>query len=226
MADQPQNNVSRLASVQQAEEQKQTILQFRDEFFNDLLEEWSRPPEAIDRLMGQSDSFFLPDFKNAQLKNNPETVMIKDIRQGLLAVSVTPPQAQFGSGSIRWVYSILQAGDWLRYGILVQGDPKLILQYERHHDHVLSIERIWDRQCDYQFRDSGGLLLEWRFHEPDFYTEYKYRERFKIIARHLHFRLGKIISPLFDESETYSRSEDNGREDLSSGDSDTVFGSP
>ena len=181
--------------------QEKTILALRDEFFNSLIEEWSRPPQEIDRLMGQEDCFYLPDFKKPDLATDPKTVMIKDVERGVLAISVTPEKPHPNSGNIRWVYSIMQAGDWLRYGLLIQGDPRQVIKYERHHEHVLAIEQIWDRPCDHQFRDSAGLLLEWRFTEPDFYKDFMYRERFKIIARHLHFRLGRIMQPLFEDAD-------------------------
>ena len=66
---------------------------------------------------------------------------------------------------------------------------------------MLSVEKIWDRSCDNQVRDAAGLLLEWRFNEPDFYKEFTVRERFIIIARHLHFRLGRIIQTVVQQEE-------------------------
>lgn len=177
-----------------AKDQKENVHSVRLDFFNSLLSEWSRAPAEIDLLMNQEDSYFKPDFAS-HLKDDPGTILIKDVDKGILACSVTPNQED---SPLRWVYSILQAGDWLRYGLLIQGPPKLILQYERHHDNILGIEKIWDRNCEYQFRDAGGLLLEWRFEEPDFYTNYACRERFVIIARHLHLRIGKILHLLIE----------------------------
>lgn len=178
--------------------QKEDLLRIRNDFFDEILEEWSRPPETIDDIMGQSEFFLMPDFASHR-KNDPETVMVKDVKRGLLAVSVTPPQSTYPLGGLRLVYSIMQAGDWIRYGFLLQGDPRLVIMYQQHHDNLLSVERIWDRPCDYQFRDRGGLLVEWRFREPQFYKEYMYRERFKIITRHLHFRLGRSVLSVFDD---------------------------
>lgn len=189
------------------QKQKDLVHAVRDMFFEDLLEEWSRPPELIDRLMAQDEFFLAPDF-SSNLKNHPETIMIKDVSRGLLAVSVTP-QGNFSGDEdaggvlypapVRIVYSVMQAGDWIRFGFLLQGDPRMLVSYQQHNDHLLSVESIWDRPCDYQFRDHGGLLVEWRFHEPDFYNNYVIRERFKIIVRHLHFRLGRSVMSLFDQ---------------------------
>ena len=185
--------------ISEMKEEEDKVLTVRDHFFNDLLKEWSRAPDKIDQIMGQDTFFMAPDFASNK-KNDPDTVMIKDVRNGVLAVSVTPQISSYPNpGGIRIVYSIMQAGDWLRFGFLLQGDPKLLMMYQRHHDHLLNVESIWDRPCDYQFRDSGGMLIEWRFAEPDFYTSFSKRERFKIIVRHLHFRLGKnIVSLLTD----------------------------
>jgi len=181
--------------------QKDTVHQIRNSFFDSLLSEWSRPPEEVDDLMGQRDCFYAPDFSNAQRSKDPKTVMIKDVERGLLAASVTPIDADGKESDTRWVYSILQAGDWLRYGILIQGPPRRILDYSQHQDYVLSVEKIWDRPCDNQVRDTAGLLLEWRFNEPNFYDEFVIRERFSIIARHLHFRLGRIIQTVVQQEE-------------------------
>jgi len=181
--------------------QKDTVHQIRNSFFDSLLSEWSRPPEEVDDLMGQRDCFYAPDFSTPQRSKDPKTVMIKDVERGLLAASVTPVDADGKESDTRWVYSILQAGDWLRYGILIQGPPRRILDYSQHQDYVLSVEKIWDRPCDNQVRDTAGLLLEWRFNEPNFYDEFVIRERFSIIARHLHFRLGRIIQTVVQQEE-------------------------
>ena len=184
--------------LQEAADQKALVHAMRAQFFADLLREWARTPERIDVVMGQNESFLLPDYATARA-TNPDTIMINDIEHGLLAASVTPSDQE---GSLRWVYSVLQAGDWLRWGILVQGSPKQIVQFTQHHDALLSMERVWDRQHDYQFRDDGGVLFEWRFYEPTFYNDFAVRERMVIMARHFHFRLGKISTPLIDPSDS------------------------
>lgn len=184
-----------------ADEQKKTVHAVRSEFFGALLQEWSRPPEAVDELMGQTDCFYLPDFAVKEHSSSPKTIMINDVERGLLACSVTPPDENGNPSDTRWVYSIMQAGDWLRYGVLIQGPPRRIFNYTQHQEYVLSVEKIWDRPCDNQVRDAAGLLLEWRFNEPDFYREFAVRERFTIIARHLHFRLGRIIQTVVQQED-------------------------
>lgn len=184
-----------------SEQQKRLIHKVRNEFFDALIEEWTRHPEEVDKLMGQEDCFYLPDFKS-KLPNRPQKeVMIKDVERGLLAVSVTPTDEHGNPQDTRWVYSIMQAGDWLRYGVLIQGPPRKIISYAQHQEYTLSIEKIWDRPCDNQLRDAAGLLLEWRFEEPTFYDQFVCRERFIIIARHLHFRLGRIVQTVVQEQE-------------------------
>lgn len=165
------NNPNILSSSQS---QKELVYAIRESFFDDLLHEWSRPPQDIDRLMGQEEFFLLPDFASEKA-NHPSTVMIKDVEHGILAASVTPSNDNISQDlrpDIRIVYSIMQAGDWIRFGFLLQGDPKLLMLYQQHNDHLLSVESIWDRPCDYQFRDGGGILVEWRFAEPDFYNNF------------------------------------------------------
>lgn len=184
-----------------ADEQKRIVHSVRNDFFGALLKEWSRPPEAVDELMGQTDCFYLPDFAVKNRQGAFKTIMINDVERGLLACSVTPTDENGDPTDTRWVYSIMQAGDWLRYGVLIQGPPRRIFNYTQHQEYVLSVEKIWDRPCDNQVRDAAGLLLEWRFNEPDFYKEFAVRERFTIIARHLHFRLGRIIQTVVQQEE-------------------------
>lgn len=181
-----------------SDQQRAAVHAIRDEFFNALLGEWTRPAEPIDRMMEQDDALFVPDHA-AGLGHDPKTIFVRDVPRGLLAVSVTPPMSRGIPNGLRWVYSIMQAGDWIRFGVMIQGAPQVLLRYEQHHDNILAMERIWDRQCDYQFRDSAGLLLEWRFSEPGFYDSFVVRERFIIMARHMHFRLGKVLRPLLDD---------------------------
>lgn len=194
-------------------EQAEEILAIRQSFFNGLLNEWSRTPELIDQIMGQKEAFLLPDFaddqKRRELDARPyfKPIMIKDEARGLLAVSVTPKKPDGSIAPIRWVYSILQAGDWIRFGLLLQGSPRTIALFEREHDYSASIEKIWDRPYDHQFRDQAGLMLEWRFNEPHFYNEFVIRERFLIISRHLHFRLGVVMNNVIEMSESESLNE-------------------
>jgi hypothetical protein len=197
-----ENEISSTSAPERARslalDQQESVLTIREDFFHGLLTEWSRPVEDIDRIMGQDDGFFVPDFVTNR-KEQPSAIYLNDVPRGLLAASVTPEQSVGVPQGLRWVYSIMQAGDWLRFGVMIQSAPQALMRYELYHENVLSVERIWDRSCDYQLRDASGLLLEWRFCEPDFYKEFVIRERFLIMARHMHFRLGKVLRPLLDE---------------------------
>lgn len=109
---------------------------------------------------------------------------------------INPSKGESENRTLRFFYSILQAGDWLRFGILIRGD-------QRAHDLLnprrqMDLERVWDRPADVVSRGPDGLLIEWRFVEPDFYNNYAIQERFTQIARHLHFRLGWAIHRHFD----------------------------
>lgn len=164
---------------------KERVLAVRAEFFNALVQQWTRSPERIDQIMGQSECFVPAD--------DPETggVEVFDAENGLLVRSVTPPNQ--GDEPYRFLYSILHAGDWLHFGILFQGSPQWLQAFDLQHREELAEDRIWDRPADQLTRDGGGILLEWRFVEPDFYSNYAVRERFIQIARHLHFRLCKVL---------------------------------
>lgn len=186
------------------EEQKNKVLSVRKSFFNSLKDAWSRKPEEVDRLMKQEDCFYLPDYlRSKEEQEKLDVVIIENLNQGILAVSVTPVKENGQLSDIRWIYSIMQAGDWFRFGVLIQGPAKKVIQYAQNQNYMLSIEKIWDSKCDHQVRDSAGLLLEWRFVTPDFYDNFVCRERFLIIARHLHFRIGRIIQSTMDNDEDF-----------------------
>ena len=205
----------------------------RKDFFNRLEQEWSRPPERIDSIMGQSQFYIPPEEIKPLHQGYPENELyssggerVFDVEHGLLLRSFLVETDNMTNGSsktstrlsqasveeklqhlksiqsqksntdsekriLRFFYSILQAGDWLRFGILIRGDQRShnVLNSKRQ----MELERIWDRPADAISRGPDVLLIEWRFIEPDFYNNYAIQERFTQIARHLHFCLGKAI---------------------------------
>lgn len=157
------------------------VLAVRQTFFDALVEEWTRLPEAIDALMGQSEHFMVPD---------PDQKKIEDAARGVLAMSfVAPPSWRV---PLKFSYSILHAGDWMRFGLLLSGDARALSLFQKDQSRTLDIEGVWDRPAHQTIRE-GGFMLEWRFDEPDFYVQYPIRERFIQMARHLHFQVGRAV---------------------------------
>lgn len=175
--------------------QRKEVYAIRTMFFRDLLLAWANPPNMIDQIMGQDRTYIAPDFATHR-HDHPKTVKIFDVVNGVLAVSVTPPVSDLDKGNLRWTYSIWQAGDWLRFGVLIQGETRYLVEFDNQHDNLLGMERVWDRNADFLARGPNGLLLEWRFKQPDLYTDFIVRERFVMVARHLHFRLSSMIDAL------------------------------
>ena len=166
---------------------KNHIISVRREFFGDLLKEWSRPPEIVDEVMGQSSYFIAPD-------DGPNAVRINDPERGLLLQSFTPPE---GWGKdIQFMYSIWVAGDWIRYGIMIHGAATLLSVFSSRNESTEKLERVWDSTANFMTRE-GGLLLEWRSENPHFYDDYIFADRYLQIARHLHFQLGHSIHEAF-----------------------------
>lgn len=174
---------------------RRQIHSVRANLFRDLLLAWANPPTPIDQIMGQDRTYIAPDFATHR-HDHPKTVKIFDVESGVLAASVTPPVADLDKGHLRWTYSIWQAGDWLRFGVLIQGETRYLVAFDSEHDNVLGMERIWDRNADFMVRGPHGLLVEWRFKQPDLYDDFMIRERFVLVARHLHFRLSAMIDTL------------------------------
>lgn len=179
----------------------------RRAFFERLENEWSRAPERIDSVMGQAQYYVAPE----EIHSGPSTggERICDVEHGLLLrsflvssernssspYSTAPAGKKEKERTLRFFYSILQAGDWLRFGILIRGDQSAhdLINARRQMD----LERVWDRSADIVQRGADSLLIEWRFVEPDFYHNFAIQERFVQVARHLHFRLGWAIDRHF-----------------------------
>lgn len=166
---------------------KQHIIEVRKELFGNLLNEWSRPPERIDDIMGQSEYFIEPDTGAA-------ATTINDAERGLLVQSFSPPEV-WGK-KVQFFYSVLVAGNWMRFGVLIQGDAKLISSFASSNKCTESLERVWDRPATFIARE-GGLLMEWRFDDQNLYDDYVVADRYIQVARHLHFQLGVAIHEAF-----------------------------
>lgn len=179
-----------MSDLIQRQQRKQHIVEVRRAFFDNLMHEWSRPPESIDEVMGQSAYFIAPD-------DGARSIHINDPERGLLVRSFSPPEA-WGK-KIQFFYSILMAGDWIRYGILIQGDPRLLATFAQKNVYGEMLERVWDKQATHMSRE-GGLLMEWRFDDPGFYDDYILEDRYLQVARHLHFQVGTAIHEAFAES--------------------------
>lgn len=163
---------------------KEQVHQQRAGFFDALIEEWTRPVEHIDALMGHAESFFPLDSAEVGLR-------INDVQHGLLVASATPPDSW--GDMPRIIYSIVHAGDWLKFGFLVKGSAEALAIFNRSQDELMGVEKLWDRTPDIQAREGGGLLVEWRFVEPDFYENFAIQERFIQISRHVHMRICKAL---------------------------------
>lgn len=170
-------------TMQERNIRKRFILDVRKQFFIDLLNEWSRPPEHIDEVMGQVAYFIAPSSGN-------KSIYLNDPERGLLMQSFSPPES-WGK-KMQFIYSIWMAGDWIRYGVLLQGDAKILSSFSSNNEHTEALERVWDRPAEFSSRE-GGLLMEWRFDDPHFYDDYLVADRYLQVARHLHFVLGHSI---------------------------------
>ena len=166
---------------------REQILAVRGEFFQALQVAWSAPPNAVDDVMGQSSYFIQPE-------TGDDAVAICDTESGVLAQSFSPPK--LWGRDLKFIYSIWMAGDWLRFGVLIQGDPRLVSRFSSSNECTEGLERVWDRPATYMSRD-GGLLMEWRFEDAKFYDDFLIEDRYAKIVRHLHFQIGHSIHEAF-----------------------------
>lgn len=160
---------------------KEHVVQVKKDFFEEITQILSIPPTEIDKIM-EHDKFYFPP-----VLTNPKSY-INDPDKGVLYFHFN---LNFFNQKAVFAYSIFLTGDWIRIGILLFNQE---IQTAHNADSQREIDFIWDRTPDLLWRGEGKMLIEWRFEEKDFYSNYAIRDRFILQMRHLHFRILRMLS--------------------------------
>lgn len=170
---------------------KITLLAKRQEFFEEIMKHLNSPPSKIDQLLNQDKYFIYPDMNNSFL--NPE--------YGDMIIQIN---GKFYDKDFNIFYSFWQLGDTLKIGIAI-GD--IDLQGAFASDAHNEIYYIWGTKNDPRIDVARGCVFyDWEFEVPDLYDNYRNEERFILGAKHMHFRVMRI---LYDECERIYYNEHN-----------------
>lgn len=151
----------------------------RADFFEEILRHVRRPPERIDSFLRQ-DGYYRPI-------NEDESFY--DEKTGDLAICVT---GKFFEKDFKLYYSFWQIGDILRIGVTVYDeDLQMAFKSDAHNE----IYDIWGLQNVPRVEASHEYLYyDWEFEVPNLYDNYVNQEKYVLGARHMHFRVLRIIS--------------------------------
>lgn len=157
---------------------KATLKAKRMEFFKEILEAMRRPPTKIDMIL-QQDKFYNPvDEENTFF--DPEA--------GDLAISI---KGKFHEKEFNVYYSFWQLGDMLRVGVAIYDDE---LQGAFASDAHNEVFYIWGMKNDPRVDVAHNCVFyDWEFEVRDLYDSYRNQEKFILGARHMHFRVMRIL---------------------------------
>jgi hypothetical protein len=158
---------------------KATLIAKRTEFFKAILEQLRRTPARIDQILQQS-GFYMPI---------DEDNTFFDADTGDFAICV---KGDFHGKQFDVYYSLWQLGDMLRIGVAIYDEE---LQGAFASDTHNEVFYIWGMKNDPRVDVAHGCVFyDWEFEVKDLYDSYKNQERFILGARHMHFRVMRILN--------------------------------
>lgn len=156
---------------------KKKLFNSRADFFNDIVDNITRLPQKIDKILNQ-DIYYI----------NPISIdILNDPINGDLAI---PFKGEFHNKQFEVMYTIWQIGENLRIGIALHDETlQDMFELDAHNE----VESIWNGNRPTVEASHGYLFYDWFFETPDLYNSYTHQERFIQGIRHMHFRVMKII---------------------------------
>jgi hypothetical protein len=167
---------------------KESLLKNRKEFFENILKEISKKPGKIDSLLKQEQYFFEIDDEDT----------FYDETTGDLIITT---KGTFFNKPFTTLYSFWQIGDTLKIGVtILNAELSLAITSDQHNE----IYTVWGDKVvpEMELLQAGLRFFTWSFNCPDLYLDYKQQEKFILGARHMHFRIMRIIS---DECQRLSK---------------------
>lgn len=157
---------------------KATLIAKRQEFFEQIIKHLNTPPSKIDRLLNQDKYYIFPDMENSFLNSE----------YGDMVIQIN---GKFYEKNFGIFYSFWQLGDTLKIGIALSDDD---LQGAFASDAHNEIYYIWGIKNDPKIDVARGCVFyDWEFDIPELYDNYKNQEKFILGAKHMHFRVMRII---------------------------------
>lgn len=177
---------------------KETLRIKRMDFFKEILDTMRLPPSKIDMIL-QQDKFYNPvDEENT----------FCDPKGGDLSIYI---KGKFHEKEFNVYYSFWQLGDMLRIGVAVHDEE---LQGAFASDTHNEVFYIWGVKNEPRVDVAHSCVFyDWEFEVKDLYDSYKNQEKYILGARHMHFRVMRI---LHDECQRIYYLKSNNNSELSS----------
>lgn len=157
---------------------KETLVKKRSDFFEYILEQIKRPPARMDEVLQQSQ-YYMPVY---------EADTFFDATAGDLAICI---QGKFYDKEFKVYYSFWQLGEMLRVGVALNDED---LQTAFSSDSHNEVYYIWGMNNNPRVDVTHGCVYyDWEFVVPKLYDNYFNQERFVLGARHMHFRVMRIL---------------------------------
>ena len=171
-----------MKTSKEIENQQKELIINREDFFDFITKNLMKDPSEIDEIMGQNKYFCAPKLESDSYINDPEN--------GVLYFKFEP---SFFGHKFDFGYSIFNPGDWLWIGVLFNNENETN-NIMTTVDNCREIDAVWDRTPENNVRDGNSILMEWRFHEPDLYSNFLVQERFAFVIRHMHLRILRMLA--------------------------------
>jgi hypothetical protein len=157
---------------------KEELIKTRTNFFKNILEQVRNPPSRMDSVLKQ-DKYYMPiDEENTFYEGEA----------GDLSICIN---GEFYGKNFNVYYSFWQVGDMLRIGIAVfDEDLQTAFTSDTHNE----IAYIWGLRSEPRIDISHDCIYyDWEFDVPTLYNDYKGQEKYILGARHMHFRVMRIL---------------------------------
>ena len=157
---------------------KNELIEKRNEFFENIYHQISKPPSRIDNIL-QQEIYYKP------LKQSNSFF---DSEAGDFAICI---EGKFFEKEFVIYYSLWQIGDMLRIGVKIEDEE---LQGAFAADTHNEVFHIWGQKNEPRVDVAhGSVFYDWEFFVPELYASYLNQERFILGTRHMHFRVMRII---------------------------------
>lgn len=183
---------------------KENLIEMRTEFFKAVYEQIKKEPTRIDEILQQKQYYISPDLEQS----------FYDAEAGDFCICVN---GEFFEKKFVIYYSLWQLGEMLRVGVKIEDEE---LQGAFASDTHNEVFYIWGMKNDPRVDVAhGSVFYDWEFEVPELYDNYKKQERFILGARHMHFRVMRIIH---DECQRlyFSRNKEHNPANSSNADTD------
>lgn len=157
---------------------KETLIENRTEFFNDIIYSLKRKIGELDIYLEQEKYTYIPN----------DNSFLNDPINGELICSV---KHNFFNQEFELLYSVWQVGTLLKIGFLVKTDTIFEAFAADEQDEIL---HVWHDKGRLTIKPMhNGIFYDWEFDATNIYDSYQMQENYSMGIRHMHLRAMKTI---------------------------------